>query len=224
MSDQSPVTGDDVAGPTGAAGTAEQHAQAEVDWQKRYNDLQPEYTRTTQELADLRHRQELYDLLVSTDDADTRRQVADALGYQLEEEPAEPQEFEDPLAAYDERIGRLEESLTQREQDEQDAAYASQVRAVVDERLDQLGLDKGDQDWVLAYAINALPVTAEGLPDIEQAHQVFAERETARQRKWAQGKRAPHISPHGQAATEVPNLDNRQERVDWMTQRYANSE
>ena len=90
---------------------------------------------------------------------------------------------------------------------------------MVDERLDQLGLDKDDQDWVLAYAINALPITDEGLPDIDQAHQVFAERETARQRAWAQGKRAPHIAPHGQAATEVPDLDDRQQRVDWMTRR-----
>jgi hypothetical protein len=62
------------------------------------------------------------------------------------------------------------------------------VRSQVDARLDTLGLDKDDQDWVLAYAINALPVTQEGLPDIEQAHRVFVARETERQRQWAQGQ------------------------------------
>jgi hypothetical protein len=46
---------------------------------------------------------------------------------------------------------------------------------------------------------------------------VFVERETARQKAWAQTKKgAPHISPVGQQATEVPNLDNDQERRDWM--------
>jgi hypothetical protein len=53
---------------------------------------------------------------------------------------------------------------------------------------------------------------------------VFVERENARQRKWAQGKRAPHIAPHGQAATEVPNLDNRQDRIDFMVRRLQENE
>jgi hypothetical protein len=226
MSDLSPDAGADVAGPESGTGTAEQQAQAEVDWQKRYTDLQPEYTRATQELAELRRQQELYDLLVSTDDADTRRQIAEQLGYVLDEEPDEPElDPEDPFAHYDERLGRIEQSLTQRQQEEQDATYAAEVRRKVDARLDQLGLDKDDQDWVLAFAINALPVTAEGLPDIEQAHQAFIARETERQRRWAAGKKtAPHLSPHGQAATEVPNLDNRQERQDWMVRRLQENE
>jgi hypothetical protein len=220
MSDQSGLDPSDVAGPESGTGTAEQQHQAEVDWQKRYTDLQPEYTRATQELAELKRQQELYELLVSTDDADTRRQVAERLGYALEEEPEAVDEDEDPFGRYDQRLERIEQSLTQRQQDEQDAIYAEQVRTAVDQKLDTLGLDKDDQDWVLAYAINALPVTQEGLPDIEQAHRVFATRETERQRKWAAGKRsAPHIALSGQAATEVPNLDNRQERVDWMTRR-----
>jgi hypothetical protein len=226
MSDLSPEVGADVAGPESGTGTAEQDHEAAVDWQKRYADLQPEYTRATQELAELRRQQELYDLLVSTDDADTRRQIAEQLGYVLDEEPDEPElDPEDPFAHYDERLGRIEQSLTQRQQEEQDATYAAEVRRKVDARLDQLGLDKDDQDWVLAFAINALPVTAEGLPDIEQAHQAFIARETERQRRWAAGKKtAPHLSPHGQAATEVPNLDNRQERQDWMVRRLQENE
>jgi hypothetical protein len=226
MSDLSPEVGADVAGPESGTGTAEQDHEAAVDWQKRYADLQPEYTRATQELAELRRQQELYDLLVSTDDADTRRQIAEQLGYVLDEEPDEPElDPEDPFAHYDERLGRIEQSLTQRQQEEQDATYAAEVRRKVDARLDQLGLDKDDQDWVLAFAINALPVTAEGLPDIEQAHQAFIARETERQRRWAAGKKtSPHLSPHGQAATEVPNLDNRQERQDWMVRRLQENE
>src|SRR5690242_5353588 len=82
-----------VAGPDGT-GEAEQAAQAEVDWQKRYADLQPEYTRTTQELAELKRQQELYDVLISTNDPDTRRMVAEQLGYTLEDEPNPDDELE----------------------------------------------------------------------------------------------------------------------------------
>jgi hypothetical protein len=224
MSEQdTPIEGQPaVAGPEGTPGAAEQ-AQAEIDWQNRYQHLQPEYTRVTQENAQLREQQQLYETLLSSEDPDTRREVAEALGYQLEQE--EPQyEPEDPVTQFDERLGRLEQSLSQREQEQADAAYAAHVREVVDQRLDQLQLDKDDQDWVLAYAINALPITDEGLPDIEQAHEVFQARETARQKAWASSKRAPHISAHGQPATEVPNLDNRQERIDYQVRRLQEME
>lgn len=213
-----------VAGPEGTPGTAEQQNQAEVDWQKRYSDLQPEYTRATQELADLRHQQELYDLMVSTDDPDTRRQVAEQLGYVLEDDASTQALDEDPFARYDERLGRIESSLTAREQAEASADHAAEVRTAVDAKLDQLGIDKDDQDWVLAYAINALPPTQEGLPDVEQAHQVFEGREDARQRAWAKTKRAPHIAPNGQAATEVPDLDDRQQRWEYMARRLNENE
>jgi hypothetical protein len=220
MSDQglsAPENTPAVAGPEGPAPSSTDEA---VDWQKRYTDLQSEYTQTSQERAELRHQRELYDLLVSTDDEDTRRRVAEQLGYQLDQEEPEPEFDENPFAAYDKRIGQLESALTVREEREREDAYASEVRRVCDEQLETLGIDKEDQDWVLAYAINALPVNDQGLPDIRQAHAVFAAREDARQRQWATTKRrAPRISPNGQPATEVPNLDNRNERVEWMTRR-----
>ena len=217
-----------VAGPEGAPGTAEQATQAEIDWAKRYADLQPEYTRTTQENAALRQREELYDLLVSTDDPDTRRQVAERLGYQLAGEEDQSQSFEDtePWEVYDQRLAALEQQQATREQAEAEAERAREVRGVLDERLDQLpGLDREDQDWVLAYAINALPVADDGYPDIGKAFEVFQERDNARQRKWAQTKRgAPHVPSNGQAATEVPNLDNRQDRIDYAVRRLQENE
>ena len=224
MSEQGEPLDPAVAGPEGTPGSAEQTEQAEIDWAKRYSDLQPEYTRVTQEAAELRRSQELYDALLSTDDPDTRRAIAAELGYELAEDETEDDEDEDPLEYVGQRLERVEQTLTEREREEADQAYAAQVREIVDEQLDQLGLDHGDQDWVLAYAINALPITEEGLPDIAQAHQVFVARETERQRNWAKSKRAPHISPNGQSGTEAPNLDNRQERQDFIMRRMLEEE
>src|SRR5262245_18014930 len=107
-----------VAGPEADTGTAEQNSQPEVDWQKRYIDTQEAYTRGQQENAELRRQQELYDLLISTEDPDTRRQAALELGYQLEEETPAAEEYEDPFAAYDRRLDSLEASFTQRQQAE----------------------------------------------------------------------------------------------------------
>jgi hypothetical protein len=214
-----------VAGPEGTPGTAEQETtQQEIDWQNRYQHLQPEYTRSQQENAQLREQIEHAHALLSSEDPDTRRAAAEALGYEFQEEQPDPDPNEDPLSHLDERLGRIEQSLSAREQEAQDDAYAEQVRGIVDERLSTLGIPEQDQDWVLAYAINALPITDEGLPDLGKAYEVFQARETERQRAWAKTKRAPHIAPHGQPATEVPNLDNRQERQEFMVRRMAENE
>lgn len=208
-----------VAGPEGTPGAAEQQAQQQgVDWEDRYQHLQPEYTRATQQ-------NRLYEQMLTAEDADTRRQAAEQLGYEFaDDEEPDPGPNEDPLVAYDQRLERLEQSLAEQDQDRETEAYAAQLRGVIDERLGQLGIAKDDQDWVLAYAINALPITEEGLPDLEQAHSVFAARELERQKAWARSKQAPRISPDGQPASEAPNLDNRQERQDWVVRRMMDND
>lgn len=224
-----------VGGPEGTPAAAEPtppYGDPNDPYEKRYTDLRSWTDRVSQEnaeqrqqMAELRQRQELYDLMLSTDDADTRSEIAEALGYTLAESEPEPTgENEDPLAQYDERLGRLEQSLSARDQEQADAQYAAQVRQIMDQQLGSFGLSEEDGNWVLAYALHALPITEDGLPDIQQAYEVYQQQETARQRAWAQTKRAPHIAPNGQTATEVPNLDNRQERQDWITRRIQDGE
>jgi len=212
-----------VAGPDGT-GAVEQAASGDESYQQRYVDLQREYTRSQQENAEMRRQQELYDLLISTEDADTRRRIAEQLGYQLEQE-AEPQQFDgsDPYG-YDRRLGALEQAQQQAQQAALTAQQEEQMLGVLNQRLEKLGLDEEDGNIVLSYAMHALPVTAEGLPDVEQAHQFLAARDDRRQKDWAKTKQSPRIPSTGQAATEVPNLDNREERVAWMTERLQDNQ
>jgi hypothetical protein len=227
MSEQAPSPEEDTPAVAGPEGTPAPAAE-DVDWQQRamaaedrYGHLQPEYTRATQEASALRERDQWYDLLLTSDDPDTRRQAAEALGYQLEDEQPQP---DDPYKNVERRLGQVEETLTAAQQREADTEQAAYVRSVFDEKLDALGIAKEDQDWVLAYAINALPVTDDGWPDIDRAYAEHQAREDARQKAWAKSKRAPHISPNGQSATEVPNLDNRQERQEWMVRRLQEND
>ena len=239
MSEQTPGSATGAAPDKPAVGGPEGTASEAVDWQARalaaeesFSNLQPEYTRATQEAAAQREALQWYELMISTDDPDLRRQAADALGFEVPEEDKPPDEGDqDPFEQYDARIQTLEERDAARDAQQQEAENVRQVRAVLDAQLEELvpgaqhpdpDVAKGvkfDQDQVLAYAINALPVGEDGLPQVALAHQLWSQRNDARQQDWARSKRAPMFSPGGQTATEVPNLDNDQERQDYMTRR-----
>jgi hypothetical protein len=236
MSEQTPAPEPDkpaVGGPEGAATEG-------VDWEARamaaeqsFSNLQPEYTRVTQEREELRNAVTWYELLVTSEDPGIRAQAAEALGIEFDEgePPADDEDHQDPFEPYDARIAALEERDNRRESEQQELENARAVREILDAQLEELmpgakhpdpEVAKGvrfDQDQVLAYAINALPVGEDGLPPIALAHQLWQERADARQQEWARSKRAPMFSPGGQTATEVPNLDNDQERQDYMTRR-----
>jgi hypothetical protein len=218
MSDQQPPAERDtaaVAGPDVAPGTAQE--QAEVDWQKRYQDLQPEYTRTSQKAAELEQKQQWYELLVTSDDPDTRRQAAQVLGYELPEEEGleeefEPVEYDDPVDELRTRQQALEERLNQEQEAMRMAEQGALIREVVDERMGQFdGLPTKAQEWILAYAVNALPAVHEPgvpvpLPDLAQAHQAWQELQTEAQQSWAKTKqRAPRVMPGGVTADQVPD-------------------
>jgi hypothetical protein len=247
MSEQTPAPGapgEDkpaVGGPEGAATEA-------VDWRQRfeqvnenYSNLQPEYTRATQEREQYREALEWYELMLTHDDPEVRAQAAEALGYQFGDEEQQQRQGqedpEDPFEPIDNRLRTLEEREAQRESLQVENEQAQAVREVLDTRLEELmpgsthpdpdlaKAIKYDQDAVLAYAINALPPTQDGMPDLDTAFQLYSERNDARLADWARSKRAPSFHPSGQSTTEVPNLDNDQERQDYMVRRLmANQE
>jgi hypothetical protein len=226
MSDQQPPANERdtaaVAGPIEAPGTAQE--QAEVDWQKRYNDLQPEYTRTSQEAADLRNRNQWYEIALTSEDPDTQRQALEALGYELPdpeqgEEEFEPAEYDDPVEELRTRQQTLEERLNQEQEAMRMAEQGALIREFVDERMGQFeGLPPKAQEWILAYAVNALPAVHEPgvpvpLPDLGQAHQAWQELQTEAQQSWAKTKRAPHVMPGGVTADQVPDRSTHEGRV-----------
>jgi hypothetical protein len=231
MSEQAP--GADLQPDTHAVGGPQGAAAEEVDWQARaiaaedrYGNLQPEYTRASQEAAQLREAIEWHELLVTSEDPDIRRQAAEVLGYEFEEEPEpDPGQFQDPLEPVNQRLEYLESLNEQAQEDQNEAEYASAVRGVLDERLAQLMPDAGEvaQNMVLAYAINALPVADDGLPDLNAAHEVWSQLQDDQQKSWVDSKRAANFSPNGLTGTEVPNLDNDQERQDYMVRRLQSN-
>jgi len=207
-----------VAGPAEAPGTQEQGQQGtpeDLNWQKRYLDTQADYTRSQQELAEIKQRNELFEIAMSTDDPDTYRQALERLGIEVPEEDSE--DF-DPTA-YDEPAHdpRLDEIVAWKEQQEQAAREAAGFEFLTGhintevERLGMEGLDEGTRQWILSRALASPGIPAppgsphDELPDVEAAYKEFQQWELERQKQWAKTKRAPHVPNGGLPANEAPN-------------------
>lgn len=221
MSDQqAPTTVDTpaVAGPTEAPGTAQDQPQGS-DWQKRYTDLQAEYTRSQQASKEAQEREQWYQALVTSDDPDTRRQAAEILGFELPDdeqvdEGFEPDGYEDPteqLRAELEELKAWKDSLTQNERQQVEQEFTS---AYAHEQLDELGVDPEDTETrrlVFERALSLprlrpLPgMPVDGLVDMKSAYEQITAYQTSMFDRWRKTKRAPFVPPGGQSANEVPD-------------------
>jgi hypothetical protein len=230
MSDQqAPRNGDTpaVAGPEGAPGTAQDqppYGDPNDPYQVRYENLRSWTDKVAAENSELRpyrdkateleQRQQWYDLLVTTDDADTRRQAAEALGFDLpEEEAEEPAEHEDPYETLLARQQALEQRYEQDQQTAQQAEQGQIIEELAFGRLQELdpSLPEGIRNMLVAHAVHALdPIRlppgspVEVLPDVDTAYQQWQSEQDALMKGWAKTKRAPYVAPGGQTATEVP--------------------
>lgn len=227
MSDQAPVEETPDAPTPEVEASDEQQAQAVVDWEKRYNDLRPEFDRTTQEAAQYRRLVEG----LSSDDPDTRQQAAEALGIEFvdqddtddDEVDDEEDLYADPVARR--RLERIEQRFAEEEaaraqaaQEAEEQARVDQAMAVVNEQIQALGRDETASEAIFALSLT-LPHTPEGLPDIEAAAAKFTALENSMKQSWATSKQGAHVSPVGTSGTQVPDLDDEQQRIAWMASR-----
>src|SRR5436309_1979379 len=120
-----------------AQDTATEGQTADTDWEARYKDLQSEYTRTTQENA------QLGELFAALQDPEQQAQVLEHLGLELadqEDTPPDPEGFEsgeyvDPV---EQRLGQLEEYLAGQQESEQQADFQEAEFSYIDEQVDAL--------------------------------------------------------------------------------------
>jgi hypothetical protein len=223
MSEQAPAPQDtppEASPETGTPGEQTAAEQAAIDYQKRYEDLHPEYTRVTQEAAQLRARQEQMEALLTSDDPDTRRQAAQALGYEL---PDEEDDQPDPSEALSRELAALKQRLDSRDQEAQQAQQLAQIEAHVEAQLGTLdGLDDEDRTWIVNTAVAMPP--KDGMPDIKGAHDKFVAWEQARQKKWAATKKAHPFSPVGAEGTQQPDLGTTEGKTAYILGRMAAEE
>lgn len=212
----------DVETPDAGQPGTDQPTQAEIDWAKRYSDLQPEYTRATQEAAQLRQERELYQTLVTSEDPQARQEAAAALGFELEAADDDTQFGDDPVAALQREVAQLREQYTGDRAQTQQQQQIAQLEAVTEQALDALKVpeDDGVRDWIVSRAV-ALPPNAQGFPDVDTAYGEFQALINGQKKAWANTKRAPHIAASGVEGNQAPKLHEmpKDERDEYLARR-----
>ena len=167
-----------------------------------------------------------------------------ALGYDVDDpdltdEPGLDYDPDDPVQVALAKVEQLEAKLAERETAEQQAAREAAEQAEMDaidahigdqlkalDGYDQFGTSDGqdpspEEQAIVAIALAGLPAGEDGMPQIREAAALFEKAYESRFKRWSSTKDAPHVSPVGQAASQVPDLDNDNERQRWMLDRLT---
>jgi hypothetical protein len=209
-------------GEPGTRTEPESTEQEEVNWEERYKNLEGNHTKATQEAAQLR------EIFQALQDPEQQAEVLKAFGLTLgATQPGE--EENDPLTSLEQRVAAREQADEQRSEQEQQQAAMADFNSHVDQLA---GKDHklSDNDRLLIYVKS----TQGGFtPDsTEKAFNELVESRKAYDQevinRYAESKKGPRPPiPGGTGATDVPNLDKRQDRVAWMVeeaQRRAEAE
>lgn len=188
------------------------------DWQKRYTDLQAEYTRSSKEAAELRQYRELVDN-VQSDDPEVQAKAAEALGLVFEESGQQ-----DPQSALEARLAKLETQIGSKDEQEQIERLQEQDANYMDAALEgfetSLGRELTKHEVELLVGNALINRTEEGQPGIEQAIDLYKEIDGTAQSRWASTKRVSTPS-EGREGTEKQDLDeSHSARVARMMQKF----
>lgn len=204
-----------------------------------YKQLQADHTRKTQELAEQRKEAEkalaLAEFLETPEgQAQYFRHLAEQQGYELDDgnnvESDEPDLSELPLeqqlAA---RVDQLEQAIRAKEEAESTAAekaaeeaHLASIDDHIDTQLSKLAEDVGKPlserygNAVVSHALAAFPPDENGMPQIRKAYEDLEAEWKERESRWAASKDTPHVTTAGQSASQVPDLDDDQARVQFM--------
>jgi hypothetical protein len=202
--------------------------EASVNWEERYNNLHPEYTRATQQLSEY---EQVLDLARQGDP-----QALGLLGLELEEEDGEDTfDFEDdPVQGLQSKVEALEARLAQEDEQTQAQQYLEAEIDFVNQRLgevnEQAKKDTGSElSQEAIQAVGDLSRTdrfrkEDGEPDVQGAYQFLFQTLLPQQREaWVQSKKTARPGS-GPAAAQNPDLDKERERVDHMAQRLQEAE
>ena len=228
----------------GAEAPADQGGQG-FDYEAAYGQLRPEFTRATQEAAQLRDSLSEYEALFSAlhdPDPEVQRAAFDALQLDLAEDTGSPgttqsDEFVDPLEedlrAANERIAALESAreleAAEREAEEMDALrddYIGEAISLIEQALSTPDKEfKFSQKAETVLGNLAISMTGpDGLPDVRGAYSALydsdglLEDERAR---WISTKTDAQPAPLGTTIPADKKPRTAQERIQYADERWA---
>lgn len=206
-----------------------------VDFERSYNELRPQYTRTTQELAAVRESLEGYESVINAlhdPDPAVRQQAMDLLGLELAEEGPQQtgaeEEWTDPLEQEVTELRQWRDEVEQQRQQEASAREDARIEALRDEFIDEEiakleaahgELSEREQEVLGNLAIS---MSDEGVPDVEGAYAaIYDDILEAQRSRWIGTKRSAVQPPSGRTVTTAERPKNAEERIAFIDERVA---
>lgn len=191
-------------------------SQDTTDWKSRYENLQPEFTRASQEAAELRQYR---DILAAAQQGDPQAQkwIAEQVGWEIEEGEEPEDEIEQFL---DPRV----DQLLQHQAEQQHQAELQSLESHVDGEIDKLARSAGIEDLStdakdLIFA--ALTPGQDGNPDVAKAFKKVTGLSEAAIKDYVAGKRRPPQAPSGSSPSHQPDLDDDEQRRQYILSRIG---
>ena len=207
MTEEVQPTHDEVDTGTDDATLNEDTAQASGhdEWQEKYKSLQPEYTRTTQELKAEREAREALEA-----------QLAALQQPEHEEDEYEDFDFEDSVARQE--VQAIKAELEQIKREKAELAEAAYITDQLEDIETEVGRELGQKasDWIgrLAQELRG----PDGKPDVRAAYADWAAAIEDERKTWVKTKRAPKPGS-GTAAVEKIDKSNPKARIAAANQR-----
>ena len=220
----------DDAPPVSGEGASESFTDVSGDLppelESRYKSMQADYTRKTQEIAELRREAEAAtEFFNALSDEEMRddalRQLAEyvgpetlaaAAGFEVGEDNPEQDfsQFEEEVK--DPRVDQLAAEWESYKEAQQEQAILQEIESFTDGEMTRLGVeDEAEQRAVLSIAAT-MDLDREGFPQLEAAKQMLDELYGSKQKQWIDSKKAPRQPLQGEQADEGYDFSNEDER------------
>ena len=231
MSTEHPIEDSvDDAPPVSGEGASESFTDVSGDLppelESRYKSMQADYTRKTQEIAELRREAEAAtEFFNALSDEEMRddalRQLAEyvgpetlaaAAGFEVGEDNPEQDfsQFEEEVK--DPRVDQLAAEWESYKQSQEEKAILQEIESFTDGEMTRLGVeDEAEQRAVLSIAAT-MDLDREGFPQLEAAKQMLDELYGSKQKQWIDSKKAPRQPLQGEQADEGYDFSNEDER------------
>jgi hypothetical protein len=186
--------------------------EPDIDYRKRFEDLQPELTRAQQANAEFR---QLFEGLRDRDP-----EALEVLGWDQEEQQQpgiEDDEFADPDEQLRAELAEIREQLGARDQQEQVNQEEEATTHFMDEQFDQvekeLGFELSDEalGFIVGHAVEN--PGDDGFPDVPGATREFLKVAKAEYQRYMEAKRNAPKAPVGEPGEEDIDLSDDDSRV-----------
>lgn len=181
--------------------------EPEHDFEKRYNDLRPEYDRVNQLVAAARgdHGPEL------------QSQALQMLGLEMESE--EDDEDEDDFPDTEAELQQIKEYLAQQEQDKEQSRLQEMEEDYIASTLEEIekkeGFELSDHELDLVVSTALTNRLEDGRPDLQGAIEALKESEKSARERYVKSKKAPTV-PQGQSGDRKIDLSDDDARREEM--------